>query len=131
MALGRPYPRSRRSVLSEVGCLCKYLNLGALHRYFELYNAFGFSYLIAYTTIVSLGRTVNTNANVFRIGLGSFRLHVRRIEGAVFAVHLIWLEAPLVQRISQSTLWAALLPLFVMRKTMVAWTYCEPGLGGW
>src|SRR5215216_2064495 len=97
MALGRPYPRSRRSVLSEVGCLCKYLNLGALHRYFELYNAFGFSYLIAYTTIVSLGRTVNTNANVFRIGLGSFRLHVRRIEGAVFAVHLIWLEAPLVQ----------------------------------
>jgi hypothetical protein len=26
MALGWAYPRSRRSVLSEIGCLCKYLD---------------------------------------------------------------------------------------------------------
>src|SRR5215213_5898113 len=65
------------------GCLCRYLNLGTLHRYFEIYNAFGFSHLIAYTTIVSLGQTVDTNAHVNRISLGCLRLHVRRIEVAV------------------------------------------------
>src|SRR5829696_7603790 len=31
MALGWPYPHSRRSVLSEVGCLCRFLDCPAEH----------------------------------------------------------------------------------------------------
>src|SRR5215208_1014059 len=31
MALARPYPHSRRSVLSELGCLCRFLDCPAEH----------------------------------------------------------------------------------------------------